>query len=95
MVKGAIEARDPYETPAVEKARKRLLEGYAGSVFQTRVEGDHLIRGPHGEAEIFLTRDAVPVKQRMFKIQVERKAAWVKLTDKIIEDGKVKPGLSP
>ena len=25
MVKGAIEARDPYETPAVEKARKSLL----------------------------------------------------------------------
>jgi hypothetical protein len=95
MVKGAIEARDPYETPAVEKARKRLLEGYAGSVFQTRVGGDHPIRGPHGEAEIILKKDAVPVKQRMFQIQGERKAAWVKLTDEIIEDGKIEPGVSP
>ncbi len=39
MVKGAIEARDPYETPAVEKARKRLLEEFTGTVFQTRVGG--------------------------------------------------------
>jgi hypothetical protein len=37
MVKGAFEARDPYETPAVEKARKRLLEEFTGSVFQNRV----------------------------------------------------------
>ncbi len=72
MVKGAIEARDPYETPAVEKARKRLLKEFAGSVFQTRVGGDHKIRGPHGEAEIKLKSDAVPVKQRMFQIQGER-----------------------
>ncbi len=46
MVKGAIEARDPYENPAVEKARKRLLEEFTGSVFQTRVGGDHKIQGP-------------------------------------------------
>jgi len=80
MVKGAIEARDPYETPAVEveKIWKRLLKGYAGSVFQTRVGGDHPIKGPHGEAEIILKRDAVPVKHRKFQIQGKRKAAWVK-----------------
>ncbi len=66
MVKGAIEARDTYETPAVEKARKRLLEEFTGSVFQSRVGGDHKIRGPHGEAEIILKSDAIPVKQRMF-----------------------------
>ncbi len=37
MVKVAIKARDPYENPALKKARKRLLKEFAGSVFQTRV----------------------------------------------------------
>ncbi len=73
MVKGAIEARDPYETPAVDKARKRLLEEVPGSFFQTRLGGDHKIRGTHGEAEKILKSDAVPVKQRMFQIQGEIK----------------------
>ncbi len=54
MFKGAIEARDPYETPAVDKARKRLLEEFAASVFQTRVGGDHKIRGPHGEVKNYI-----------------------------------------
>ncbi len=44
MVKGAIEARDPYETPAVEKARKRHLEEFTGTVFQTRVGGGVTIK---------------------------------------------------
>ncbi len=58
--------------------------------------GDDIkIRGPHGEAEIILKSDAIPVKQRMFQIQGERKAAWVKQTDEIIEDGKIEPGVSP
>jgi hypothetical protein len=35
------------------------------------------------------------VQQRMFRIQGERKAAWIKLTDEIIEDGKIEPGVSP
>ncbi len=47
------------------------------------------------KAKIILKSDAVPVKQRMFQIQGERKAAWIKLTDEIIEDGKIEPGVSP
>jgi hypothetical protein len=34
MVKGSIKARDPYEKPAVEKARKRLLEEFTGFFFK-------------------------------------------------------------
>jgi hypothetical protein len=43
MVKGAIEAQDPYETPAVEKARNQLLEEFTRKIFQTRVGVDHTI----------------------------------------------------
>ena len=37
----------------------------------------------------------MPLKQRIFKIQGERKAAWIKLTDEIIEEGKIEPVVSP
>ena len=57
--------------------------------------GDHPIRGPHGEAIIELKANAKPVKQRMFQIHGERRSAWVKLTDEIIRDGKIEPGVSP
>jgi hypothetical protein len=59
------------------------------------VGSDHKTRDPHGEAEIILKSDAVPVKQRMFQIQGERKAALKKLKDEFIEDGKIEPVLSP
>ena len=35
------------------------------------------------------------MKQKMFQIQGERRDAWNKLTDQIIADGKVEPGVSP
>jgi hypothetical protein len=72
MVKGAIEARDRFETPAVEKARKRLLEKFAGSFFQTRVEVDHKIQGTVGEEKILLKTDAVQVKQKNVPYSRER-----------------------
>ncbi len=78
-----VEARDPYDSPDVDAIRQKLLEDYAGSVFQDRTGGNTPIRGPHGETEIILKAGAVPVKQRMFQIQGERRPAWVKLTDEI------------
>ncbi len=78
-----------------DQARARLLEDLKGTVFKDRVGGDHPIRGPHGEAIMELKAKAVPVEQRMFQIQGGRKAAWVRLTDEIIRDGKIEPGVSP
>ena len=95
FVKGAIEAIDPHESDQVEAARSRLLKEFEGKVFKDRVGGDHPIRGPHGEAVIQLKPDAIPVKQRMFHIQGERREAWERLTDEIIRDGKIEPGVSP
>ena len=95
LTKGVVEARDPHDSPEVDAIRQKLLEDYAGSVFQDRTGGNPPIRGPHGEAEIILKAGAIPVKQRMFQIQGERRAAWVKLTDEIIRDDKIEPGISP
>ena len=53
------------------------------------------MRGPFGEAVINLKPNAVPIKHRPFHIVGERKAAWVKLTDAILETGKIEPGVGP
>ena len=95
FIKGAIEARDPHGSEKVENARTRLFSDYTGTVFDTKTGGDPPVRGPYGEAEIILKPDARPVKQKMFHIQGERRSAWVKLTDEIIKDGKIEPGISP
>ena len=94
-VKGFIEARDPCNTQKVDLIRKTLLAEYAGTVFDTHTTGDPKVRGPHGLAEIILKPNARPVKQKMFQIQGERRAAWIALTDQIIADGKVEPGIGP
>ena len=75
--------------------RKTLLAEYADSVFDTHTTGNLKIRGPHGLAEIILKPNARPVKQKMFQIQGERRAAWIALTDQILADGKVEPGIVP
>ena len=95
FVKGAIEARDPCESDQVAEIRARLLQTYSGTVFQDRTGGDPKVRGPHGEAEILIKPGARPMKQKMFQIQGERRDARNKLTDQIIADGKVEPGVSP
>ncbi len=52
LTKGVVEARDPHDSPDVDAIRQKLLEGYAGSVFQDRTGGNPPIRGPHGEADV-------------------------------------------
>ena len=95
VIKGVLEARDPHDSPGVESMRQKLLEDFAGTVFQDRTGGNPPIRGPHGEAVIILKPGAVPIKQRMFQIHGERKVAWGKLVDQIIDDDKMEPGVSP
>ncbi len=75
--------------------RQKILEDFAGTVFQDRTGGNPLIRGPHVEAVIILKPGAVSVKQRLFQIHGERKVAWGKLVDQIIDDDKIEPGVSP
>jgi len=52
------------------------------------------VRGPFGEAEIWLKPDTVPVNIAPYRIPGERKAAWVNLVDKALEAGKIEPGVS-
>ena len=96
FVKGVVEARDPSEAPGVGNRRETILEEFKDRVFRSKLPPElPPIRGPFGEAEINLKPGARPVKQRMFHITGERRDAWDKLTDEVIQSGKVEPGQGP
>ncbi len=43
-----VEARDPHDSPEVDAIRQKLLEDYAGSVYQDRTGGNPHPRIPWG-----------------------------------------------
>jgi len=96
LVKGAVEAREPAQDPSIEAQIELIKERFA----KTSLSGicpspdDLPIRGPFGEAEIWLKPDAIPVNIAPYHISGERKAAWTTLVDKAREAGKIEPGVS-
>ncbi len=60
VIKGALEARYLHDSPGVETMRQKLLEDFAGTVFQDLTGGNPPILGPHGEAVVILKPGAVP-----------------------------------
>ena len=95
FIRGAVEAREPLESAEVEVRRKRIYEAYKDTVFTGKTGGSPPIRGPFGEAVIKLKPDAKPISHRPFQIVGERKDAWVRLTDEILAEGKIEPGVGP
>ncbi len=69
----------------------RILREVCSKIEQEETPNSRTIWG----GEIILKAGAILVKQRMFQIQGERRAAWVKLTDEIFWDDKIEPGISP
>ncbi len=67
FIKGAIEARVPYEKDQVLWLRAKILADFAATVFDTQTGGNPPVRGPYGEAEIIIKPGAVPIK-KMFQI---------------------------
>ena len=92
FIKGFVQSRNPMEGPCIDDLRQRVLRDYQPTVFSGKTTGNPPVRGPHCEAEIILKPGAVPTKQRAFTIAGERRAAWVKLIDQLLEDGKIEPG---
>ena len=95
FIKGAVEARDPWESEEVEKRKERLHKEFADTVFSGKLTGSPPVRGPFGEAFIKLKPGATPVKHRPFNIVGERKSAWIRMTDEILNAGKIEPGMGP
>ena len=79
----------------MEKLRKQIFEDYAVTAFSTSTPGNPPKRFELGEGEINLKPGTSPVNQRMFNIQGERREAWLKLCDKLIEEEKWEDAISP
>ena len=95
FVRGFVDTGDPLKGPDVDELRKRILEDYALTIFAGRTTGNPPKRGDFGEAEILLKPNAVPVKQRPYPLVGDRRAAWTKLIDQLVADGKIEPGQGP
>jgi hypothetical protein len=95
FVKGVIEARDPATSPEIEKIKAKLLSDYGNDVLSGKWVPNPPTCVENGEAEIHLKPGAKPVKQRAFQMAGERNDAWVRLTDELIADGKIEPGVGP
>jgi hypothetical protein len=95
FVKGFVQASDSVQGSSVQQLRQKVFQDYATTVFLGKTSGDPPRRGEYGEAEIILHPGALPVKQRPYQMVGERRAAWVRLTDQLLEDGKIEPGQGP
>ena len=93
FVRGVVEAREPNLEAGVEERRSRILEEFSTTVFSAKITGGPPVRGPFGETVINLKPGAVPVRQRPFQIVGERRTAWLKLTDELVENGLIEPGV--
>ena len=89
FVKGFVQAGDPVEGTAIEVMRAGILHDFKDTIFNPRTGGDPPVRGQWGEAEIVLKPGVVPVKQRAFHLTGERRDAWVRLIDQLVEDGRI------
>ena len=83
-VKGAIEASSPVENPQVEEYRNLLLQEFKNSSLSGIYPIDPPVRGPFGEAEIWLKPNAKPVAVPPFRLTGERERAHAELVQQAI-----------
>jgi putative transposase len=95
VVKGALEPSEPAEGAEIERLKKELFAEFAGTSLSGVCPVNPPIRGPFGEAEIWLKPDARPVSVPPFRLAGERREAHAKLIDDVVESGKVEPGRGP
>ena len=90
-LKGAIDVSDPAENAEVERLKASLFTEFGSTSLCGVCPVDPPVRGPYGEAEIWLRPDAVPVSQPQFRFAGERREAHARLIDEVLKAGKVEP----
>ena len=89
FIRGAVEAREPAQEAEIEAHISEIKTRFGQTSLSGMCPVDPPIRGPFGEAEIWLKPDAIPVNVAPYRIPGERKAAWVKLVDEARDTGKL------
>ena len=95
IVKGGPETREAAESPLAGQLRQALLDEFG----QTSLSGKYVpnppVRGPFGEAEIWLKPDAKPVSVPPYQMTGERRQALIDLVEKARQTGKLESGKGP
>ena len=93
-VKTGIEGPELIRTELADEYRQALFKEFGDSSLSGIYPGTH-IRGPDGEAEIWLQPGAKPVSRPAYSIKDrERREALIKLVDQCIQQGKLEHGKS-
>jgi len=87
FIPGIVAARSPAEDALIAPEVGKILERFgktslSGICPEDTPENPLPIRGPFGEAEIWLKPDAVPVNVAPYHITWDRKSAWVRLVER-------------
>ena len=94
-VRSGPETREFTAHPLAQELRQKLIDEFG----KTSLSGKYLphppVRGPHGEAEIWLKPDAKPVSQPPYQLTGERRQALADLVEKAREGGKLEDGKGP
>jgi hypothetical protein len=94
FVRRVVQAEKPVQGEDVDTLRAEIRAEYGETVFSDKPTGPPPVRGPFGEATITLKPGAVPVKQRMYQIHGERRAAWSEGIEKMERELKLEDGVS-
>ena len=87
-------AREPSEHVDAIQARERILARFSPTVMSGVYQPNPQIRGPHGEAEIWIKDGAIPVGRRSFRLGGERLEAHTKLIADCVDQGKIELAVS-
>ena len=91
-IKGVIEPTEPAESAKVEKLNAALFEEFGNTSLSGVCPVNPPVRGPYGEAEIWLKPDAQPVSVPPYRFAGERREAHARLIEEILQAGKIEPG---
>ena len=94
-IKGGPEGRESAEHPLAEQLRQKLLEEFGESSLSGKYVPNPPVRGPDGEAQIWLKPDAKPVSVPPFQLTGERRQALSELVERARETGKLEDGRGP
>ena len=94
-VKGGPEGREASGNPLAAQLRQALIEEFG----KTSLSGEYLpnppVRGPDGEAQIWLKPGATPVSMPPYQLTRERRNALTELVDGARASGKLEDGRGP
>lgn len=94
-IKGGPEARETVTNPLAQELRQKLIDEFKDTALSGKYLPNPPVRGPFGEAEIWLKPDAKPVSQPPFQLTGERRQALAELVEKAREMGKLESGKGP